>query len=328
VKLRHYGIRGNILAWIKSFLSNRSQQFLVKGVKFSPVPVTSGVSQGSVLGLLLFLVYINDMPARVKSTTTLFADDNLLYRKIRCPADTQALQEDITALQVWEQTWKMEFNPSKCEVLRITRKKNLFQATYSIHGHQLANVKTGKYLDVTFASDLSWKAHVNARTKSANCSLAFLRRNLSSCPKDIKLQCYKSLVRPVLDYAAAAWDHHTQTCITQLEAVQRRAARFITGNYRTTSSTSQMIADLGLLSLELHRQHSKFMMMYRITYGLVDIPANHHLRQSTTSTRGHGLEDMDGRVIRYWIPYTAGQTYIATPSSSLERVCGISYQRN
>jgi len=112
-----------------------------------------------------------------------------------------------------------------------------------------------------------------------------------------------SLVRPVLDYAAAAWDPHTQTCISQLEAVQRQVARFITGNYRTTSSTSQMIADLGLPSLELCRQHSKLMMMYRITYCLVDISANHHQRQSTTSTRGHGLEDMGGAVIRYWIPY-------------------------
>jgi len=115
-----------------------------------------------------------------------------------------------------------------------------------IHGHQLANVKTGKYLAVTFANDLSWKAHIHASIKSANSSLAFLRRNLSSCPKDIKLQCYKTLVRPVLDYRTAAWDPHTKTCITQLEAVQRRVARFITGNYRTTSSTNQMIADLGL----------------------------------------------------------------------------------
>ena len=163
-------------------------------------------------------------------------------------------------------------------MLRITRKRNPIQATYSIHGHDLSIVKTGKYLGVTFAGDLSWKPHIDARTKAANNTLAFLRRNLSSCPKDIKLQSYKSLVRPVLDYAAAAWDPHTQMCITQLEAVQRRAARFITGNYRTTSSTSQMIADLGLPSLEVRRKHSKLMLMHRITYGLVDIPLHHHLR--------------------------------------------------
>jgi len=203
----------------------------------------------------------------------------------------------------------MSFNPDKCEVLRITRKRTPIQADYSIHGNQLALAKTGRYLGVTLASDLSWNPHVDSRTKSANNSLAFLRRNLSSCPIDIKLQCYKSLVRPVHDYASAAWDPHTQTCIQQLEAVQRRAARFITGNYRTTSSTSQMIADLGLPTLELRRQHSKLMMMYRITYGLLDIPATDPLRRSITSTRLNGLEDMDGAVVRYWIPYCRTDTY-------------------
>jgi len=184
------------------------------------------------------------MPSKVTSTPRLFADDSLLYRKIKSPEDAQILQDDLNALQEWETTWKMSFNPDKCEVLRITRKRTPIQADYSIHGHQLALAKTGRYLGVTLASNLSWKPHVDSRTKSFNNSLAFLRRNLSSCPKDIKLQCYKSLVRPVLDYASAAWDPHTQTCIQQLEAVQRRAARFITGNYRTTSSISQMIADL------------------------------------------------------------------------------------
>ena len=309
VKLKHYGISGNVLTWIKSFLSNRSQQVQVEGVQSKPAPVTSGVPQGSVLGPLLFLVYINDMPSKVQSTTRLFADDSLLYRKIKSPEDAQILQNDLNALQEWETTWKMSFNPDKCEVLRITRKRTPTQADYSIHGHQLALVKTGKYLGVTLASDLSWKPHVDSRTKSANNSLAFLRRNLSSCPKDIKLQCYKSLVRPVLDYASAAWDPHTQACIQELEAVQRRAARFITGNYRTTSSTSQMIADLGLPTLELRRQHSKLLMMYRITYGLLDIPATDPLRRSITSTRGRGLEDMDGAVVRYWIPYCRTDTY-------------------
>ena len=93
MKQCHYGIRENILAWVKSFLSNRSQQVLVEGEMKSKAPVTSGVPQGSVLGPLLFLVYINDMPARVKSTSRLFADDSLLYRKIKSPADTQALPE-------------------------------------------------------------------------------------------------------------------------------------------------------------------------------------------------------------------------------------------
>ena len=98
VKLKHYGISGNVLTWIKSFLSNRSQQVQVEGVQSKPAPVTSGVPQGSVLGPLLFLVYINDMPSKVQSTTRLFADDSLLYRKIKSPEDAQILQNDLNAL--------------------------------------------------------------------------------------------------------------------------------------------------------------------------------------------------------------------------------------
>ena len=112
---------------------------------------------------------------------------------------------------------------------------------------------------------------MDATTKKANNSLAFLRRNLSSWPQDVKAQCYKMLVRPILDYARSAWDPHTTTCIQQLEAVQRREARFVTGDYRTTSSTSQMIQDLGWPSLQQRRQDAKLVMMYRITYGLVDM---------------------------------------------------------
>jgi len=186
-----------------------------------------------------------------------------------------------------------------------------------------------KHIDIRFFSlvhgQVNWKKSLVRSNKWTTRTIDF-----ATPAKDIKLQCYKSLVRSVLDYAAAAWDPHTQTCITQLhvEAVQRWVSRFIIGNYRTTSSTSQMIANLGLPSLELRRQHSKLMIMYQITYGLVDIPANLHLRQLTTSIRGHSLEDMDGAVVQYWIPYCRTDIYRHSfSSSSLELVCGINYRR-
>ena len=94
IKLHHYGIRGHILKWIQSFLANRSQQVMVEGHASTPAPVTSGVPQGTVLGPLLFLIYINDLPMKVSSTTRLFADDSLLYRRIRSPEDARILQED------------------------------------------------------------------------------------------------------------------------------------------------------------------------------------------------------------------------------------------
>ena len=181
--------------------------------------MTSGVPQGTVLGPLLFLLYINDLPEKVTSTARLFADDSLLYRIIRTSKDSEALQADLDNLQQWEKDWQMSFNPSKCETLHITRRKAPIKTRYKIHKEDLTEAKSGRYLGVSISDNLSWNAHVDQTTKKANNSLAFLRRNLTSCPQDIKAQSYKTLVRPILEYASSAWDPYTQTNITQLEAV-------------------------------------------------------------------------------------------------------------
>ena len=105
LKLQHYGIRGQLLSWIGRFLTGRSQKVLVEGKTSSYVPVVSGVSQGTVLGPMLFLIYINDLPKNVTSTTRFFADDSLLYRRIRTTEDHRILQEDLNRLETWERDW-------------------------------------------------------------------------------------------------------------------------------------------------------------------------------------------------------------------------------
>ena len=147
----------------------------------SSVPVASGVPQGTVLCPMLFLLYIIDLPDNVSSTTRLFADDSLLYRRIRTEEDRRILQEDLSRLEAWEKDWQMSFNPNKCEVIRICKRRNQITGSYTIHGQQLATVKSGKYLGVILTDNLSWNAHVDQATKKANNSLAFLRRNLYSC---------------------------------------------------------------------------------------------------------------------------------------------------
>ncbi|MEW8544204.1 MAG: reverse transcriptase family protein, partial [Candidatus Thiodiazotropha sp.] len=113
-KLDHYGIRGNTHQWIKSFLSGRSQQVIVDGASSEKAPVISGVPQGTVLGPLLFLLFINDLPACVNSRTRLFADDCIIYRPIKMLQDCQQLQYDLVNLAEWESTWGMAFHPDKC----------------------------------------------------------------------------------------------------------------------------------------------------------------------------------------------------------------------
>ena len=142
-KLHHYGIRDQNLSWIKSFLADRNQQVVLDGKSLSPAPVTSGVPQGTVLGPLLFLIYINDLPSRA---TSLFANDCLLYRVIKSHQDAERLQADLNQFQEWEKDWQMLFIPYKCEHTRITNKRNIIQTSYNIHGHTLKETTQAKYI--------------------------------------------------------------------------------------------------------------------------------------------------------------------------------------
>ena len=134
-KLRYYGIRGTTLEWITSWLSGRSQKVVLDGQASDPVPVLSGVRQGSVLGPVLFLIFINHLPDNIRSSVRLFADDCGLYRNINSPKDCEILQEDLNSLARWETDWQMKFNVAKCHSMRVTRHLpgKQVQFTYSLH---------------------------------------------------------------------------------------------------------------------------------------------------------------------------------------------------
>jgi hypothetical protein len=289
-KLHHYGIRNNLHLWISDFLSSRTQCVVLDGSSSSTAPVSSGVPQGSVLGPLLFLAYINDMPDRVKSKIRLFADDSLLYRPINSEDDAILLQQDLHHLQEWEREWQMAFHPEKCEVIRITTKRNPIIRNYSIHGITLSSTNAAKYLGVTISSDLSWNAHVNNITNKANSTLSFLRRNISASPPAAKSKAYSTYVRPTLEYSSTVWAPHTEKLVNQLEMVQRRAARFVNRDYQRTSSVTSMLANLQWNSLEHRRNIARVSMLYRIHHHLVDINPSESLYPTTSSTRGHNLQ--------------------------------------
>ncbi len=113
--LKYYGISGPILHWHTAFLTDRTQRVLLDGSSSSTVPVSSGVPQGTVLGPLLFLLYVNNLPLSTRnSSTRLFADDSLLHRAVKTPDDCRHLQHDLDALQQWERIWQLHFRPDKC----------------------------------------------------------------------------------------------------------------------------------------------------------------------------------------------------------------------
>ena len=270
----HYGIRGKLLDWMKDFLSERTQQVVVNGESSTKEKVTSGVPQGTFLGPLLFLIYINDLPDRVKSQIRLFADDSYLYRTINNPQDTVQLQQDLDELTKWENERSMEFHPDKCKVMCITNKLKPIKSSYYVHNHKLDTVETGKYLGVLINKHLSWKPHVDAICKKANQTRTFLEHNLKDCQQDVKSQCYKTYVRPIVEYASVAWDpvgEWNQQLRHQIEMVQHRAARFVTGDWRTTSSVSAMSNTLQWQTLEQRRLQSRLIFLHKYCYKAIHI---------------------------------------------------------
>jgi hypothetical protein len=179
-KLRGFGINDQIHDWIRSFLCNRKQRVIVDGATSDFVPVDSGVPQGTVLGPLLFLIYINDLPEYVTCPVRLFADDCVIYKKIKSRDDVVMLQKDLKNLEKWELTWKMDFNPSKCFTMNVTRKRNPMISDYVLKDTILENVEKSPYLGVVIRKDLKWRDHVDNITMKANRTLGLVRRNIKT----------------------------------------------------------------------------------------------------------------------------------------------------
>ena len=254
MKLERYGIHGNLLSWMESFLTKRVQSVICEGATSTSSPVTSGVPQGSVLGPLLFLTYINDLPNGLTSTVKLFADDTLLYGVVVEDSDCDNLQDDLNKLETWQQEWQMQFNPSKCNIICISNKQRPPQRSYFFCGSKLEQVDSASYLGITVNSKLKWSEHISSISSKASRSSGLIKRNLWNCPRKVRETAYTSIVRPKLEYASASWDPHYKKDISTLERVQRKAARFCLQNFNKTAIVTDMLSDLKWDTLELRER--------------------------------------------------------------------------
>ena len=273
-KLQGYGVTGKMNSWIQNWLVDRTQVVVIDGEQSGPVPVTSGVPQGSVLGPCLFLFFINDMAEQPQSTVRLFADDTIAYLAVDSQCDVMALQHDLDVLAEWEQTWQMEFHPDKCQELRVTNKhpQNITQHDYILHGHTLSIVDDVKYLGLTVSSNLRWDTQIAKATANANSTMAVLRWNVWVSSKAIISSVYSALVRPRVEYCSAVWDPHTKEQTQRVEMVQRWAARWVCGKFRqglNCTGPTEMISHLGWSSFEVRRKVARLTLFYKMANNLV-----------------------------------------------------------
>ena len=171
---------------------------------------------------------------------------------ISSKSDCQDLQRDLSKLETWEREWRMAFNPDKCEVIRITKKKNPIIFDYKLHGITLQttkNTKNTKYLGLTISDDHTWSKHIKQIAAEGNNILKFIKRNIQTHNSKIKETRYKSYVRPLLEYSSSVWDPWKKRYI-DLEMVQHIAARYIFNDYAYTSSVTTMINKIGLPTIK------------------------------------------------------------------------------
>ena len=237
----------------------------VNGALSDITDVTSGVPQGSVLGPVLFLLYIN---GKIKSSILLFADDSIIYRKISSKTDHEILQTDLSQLQTWSDKWQMEFNVSKCVHLPITNKTKPSPHKYSLSGQPLSSVSSHSCLGVKLDSKLTW---TNRVTDITSKFLGMVKQTLGLCKREVKQTAYNMLIRPKLEYSSPIWNPHTFSQVKSLERVQHSAARFVKNYYRRNTNPADLITALGWPTLEQRRIIKQATTFCKILNNIIEI---------------------------------------------------------
>ena len=291
-KMKSYNISSNIIEWTKHYLSNRTQYVELNGVKSESRNVVSGIPQGSVLGPLLFLIYINDLPDNVKSTIYMYADDTKVYREIDSDTDVQTLQEDLRIMSEWSNKWLLKFHPQKCTSIAIGNENMVHSYELpSEHGvHQIEQVQEIKDIGVTVDSLLSFKQHIYRKIDTANKIIGIIRRSYKYLDTEMFIPLYKCLVRSHFDYAVTVWDPYILKLIDDIESVQRRATVLIPEIKKL--SYSERLQKLGLPTLAYRRARGEMIEVFKIISNIYDDKVTTNiltmrLNNSNMGLRGH-----------------------------------------
>lgn len=292
-KIKAYNFDEKIVKWIEDYLAKRKQRVIVNNGKSEEIKMKSGIPQGSVLGPLLFLIYINDITDEITSNIYLYADDTKLYRTIQGPEDIKTLQKDINKLEKWSTKWKLEFHPGKCTHITFAPGNIIDQHKYTLTVNQIEHTIESKDetkdIGILVDNKLTFEDHIKTKIKQANKILGIIRRNIRYLTPEIFIPLYKSLIRSQFDYGVIIWNPWKLKIIDEIESVQRRATKLVNGFKNL--SYEERLYKLKLPTMTYRRARGDMIELYKIIKEMYDPETMNKLLKFRPETqyrlRGH-----------------------------------------
>jgi hypothetical protein len=268
-KLKGAGLSDTLLTWLSNYLLDRKQRVVIPGGNSEWSTIKAGVPQGSILGPLMFLVYINDIVSDIQSNIRLFADDTSMY-VIVDHADQAAItmQQDIAKISEWANSWLVNFNPSKSESLLISRKhKKIHHPTLTMSNKDILEVKVHKHLGVHISNDGTWHHHIEYIKNKAWQRVNIMRKLKYNLDRKSLEVIYTSFIRPILEYSNILWDNCTNHEKHELEKIQHEAARIALGATKFIS-IHELYREIGWDSLNCRRKNQKLILFHKMINNL------------------------------------------------------------
>ena len=272
LKMEAYGIVGTVLRWVRNFLTGREQKVRLGDERSSTLEVVSGIPQGSILGPILFLIFINDLPENITSSCKIFADDTKIYGRSK---DSDAIQKDIDSLQLWTDKWNLYFNVEKCKVMHIGKnnQNNNYYMKIGVESKLIITSTEEKDLGVIFDTTLSFDPHMENCINKANRMIGLIKRTFVFINKDIFIKLYKALVRPHLEYGNIIWSPLLKRQSIAIERVQRRATKILVEC--KDMSYCERLLYLNLHSLKGRRLRGDLIETFKIFNHINDLSWSH-----------------------------------------------------
>jgi hypothetical protein len=294
-KLKQAGIHGALLSWFESYLLNRRQRVVVAGKSSNTKHTSAGVPQGSILGPLMFLLYISDLSSNLESRTSLFADDTTIIKHIDTnPHLTIAsLNADLDRLQRWADLWKITFNPLKTVFIRVSNKLNK-PPLNPLYLNRVVIREVDHYpnLGLIYSNKMDWKFHLENIARKVALRMAYLKRLQFNLPRSALTRIYLTMIRPIIEYGDIIYDNINISQTQTLEKIQRRAALICTGAYRHTEHRL-LLDELGWDTLAERRKQHRLIAYFKIINGQAPAHLIASLPQTVENQSHYNLRNRD-----------------------------------